>query len=140
MTFYLDTSFLISALTDESNSQASRDWLKAGGDPTIISDFAALELGASVSRFVRTGRLAEAPARALLARFDRMRSASASHAHDKSDFDLADEIVRDFDTKLAAPDALHLAATVNLRARLVTYDERLAAAARLRGLQVVSPG
>lgn len=63
MTFYLDTSFLISALTDESNSQASRDWLKAGGDPTIISDFAALELGASVSRFVRTGRLAEAGAR-----------------------------------------------------------------------------
>jgi predicted nucleic acid-binding protein len=139
MSFYLDTSFLISALTNEANSEQSRKWLKDGVDPIIVSDFAALELSASLSRFVRTGRLGEEPARALLARFDRMRSACVGHVHGKPDFDLADELIRNFETKLAAPDALHLASTVNLGATLVTFDERLADAARGRRINVATP-
>jgi predicted nucleic acid-binding protein len=45
-----------------------------------------------------------------------------------------EQLVLDFSTKLAAPDALHLASALNVGARLLTLDERLAEMARSRGL------
>ncbi|MGP0060221.1 MAG: PIN domain-containing protein, partial [Beijerinckiaceae bacterium] len=42
-----------------------------------------------------------------------------------------------FATKLAAADALHLAAAMNAGASLVTFDGRLAEAARMQGVGVV---
>lgn len=140
MSFYLDTSFLIAVLADEPLSDASRAWLKAVDAPTIVSTFAALEFAASTARFVRTGRMAEDGARQMLARFDEFRAASASYGHDNLDYRRADELVRDFTTKLAAPDALHLACVINIGATLVTFDQRLAEAAKGRGVAVTTPG
>lgn len=140
MSFYLDTSFLISVLADEPTSDASRNWLLATEAPMIVSDVAALEFSASVSRFVRTGRLALDDATTILARFDETRAASTRHAHESSDYSLADEMIRDFATRLSAPDALHLASAINLGATLVTFDQRLAEAARMRRARVLTPG
>jgi hypothetical protein len=55
---------------------------------------------------------------------------------DEVDTGLAATLVRDFATKLAAPYALHLAAAMNARARLVTFDSRLITAARMRNAAV----
>ncbi len=46
--------------------------------------------------------------------------------------------MRDFATKLAAADALHLAAAMNACAKLATFDKRLAEAAKTRGAEVVT--
>ena len=136
---YLDTSVLVSILVDEPRSQLAREWWKRASGENVISAFAALEIAAVVSRRVRTGVSTEDEACEVLRDFDLLRDACGSHVHRRADFDLAEELIRDFPTKLAAPDALHLAAAINLNATLVTFDERLTVAARMRGAEVVGP-
>ena len=53
-----------------------------------------------------------------------------------ADFQLADRLARDFSTKLASADALHLASAKNAGAALATFDARLAEAARGQGVEV----
>jgi len=130
---YLDTSVLVSILVDEARSQLAREWWKRASGENVIRAFAALEIAAVVSRRVRTGATSEDEAREVLRDFDLLREACASHVHRRADFDLAEGLTRDFPTKLAAPDALHLASAINLDATLVTFDERLTEAARMRG-------
>lgn len=139
MSFYLDTSYLISVLSDETNSDDARNWLKSVTQSMILSDLAALEFAASVSRFLRTRRLDEDGAALFLERFDEFRSACESHVPQRSEYTLAEDLVRDFATKLAAPDALHLASAIKLGATLVTFDQRLAEAAISREIGVVTP-
>lgn len=59
---------------------------------------------------------------------------------DVLDMILAESLVRDFATKLSAPDALHLALASNRGYRLATFDTRLAEAATIRGVRAVAPG
>jgi predicted nucleic acid-binding protein len=51
----------------------------------------------------------------------------------------AGQIVRDFTTKLSAPDAIHLALTRHLGATLATFDDRLAGAAQRHAVPVTIP-
>jgi predicted nucleic acid-binding protein len=138
--YYFDTSFIIAVIIDEARSASARLWWNNVSPEAIVSDFASVEFCAVVSRGVRTKALTEAGARLALDDFDLMRATCGSHVHGGADFDLAARLVRDFSTKLAAPDALHLASAVNIDATLVTYDARLAEAARLRSVGVVAPG
>jgi predicted nucleic acid-binding protein len=106
----------------------------------IVSDLVRLEFAAVVSRAVRMGRFdVEAAARALLG-FDEFREASLPMSHARDDFELAEKLVRDFGTKLSAPDALHLASARNSGAALATFDVRLADAARTQGVEVAGLG
>ncbi len=98
-----------------------------------------MEVAAVVSRRLRQGLSSEDEARAILRDFDLLRNACGSHVHHRADSELADELVRQFPTKLAAPDALHLASAVNLDATLVTFDQRLAEEARMREANVTAP-
>lgn len=139
MSFYLDTSVLVSILIDEARSLAAREWWKANSCESVISAYAAMEFAAVVSRRVRTGESNANEARAILDDFDELRGQCGSHRHGDSDFELALRLVRDFSTKLAAPDALHLAAAINLDASLVTFDARLAEAAVMRGVRTIVP-
>ena len=65
-----------------------------------------------------------------------MRAGCERLSHGVDDFMLAERIVRDFATKLAAADALHLASAKNAGAALATFDLRLADAARMKGVKV----
>jgi predicted nucleic acid-binding protein len=136
---YLDTSALVSILVDEARSQSAREWWERVSGENVIGAFAAMKIAAVVSRRVRTGVSSDDEAREVLRDFDLLRDACGSHVHCREDFDLAEKLIRDFPTKLAAPDALHLASVINLDATLVTFDERLAEAARMRGASVAAP-
>ncbi len=140
MSFYLDTSFLVSIFIDEARSPAAREWWKLNSGDSVISAYAAMEFAAVVSRRVRTGVSNANEARAIVNDFDELRGQCGSHVHGGADFELALRLVRDLATKLAAPDALHLASAINLDARLVTFDARLADAAAMRRVRVVAPG
>jgi uncharacterized protein len=136
VTTYLDTSVVVAIVIDEPQSKAVRAWMTRSSEQMILSELVALECAAVVTRALRTARFDESQAEAALASFDLLRAACAPHAHSPDDFELAATIVRDFSTKLAAADSLHLASTISADARLATYDERLAAAARARGVAV----
>lgn len=138
MRFYLDASFLVALLVDEAGSSAADRWWSVQYGESIIGDFAAMEVAAVISRGLRTRRFTDVQARMALADFDRLREACDSFCPGASAFTLAEALVRDFAAKLLAPDALHLASTIRADAALVTFDDRLADAARGRGVEVVN--
>jgi hypothetical protein len=74
------------------------------------------------------------------ASFDMLRAASQPMMDGRADFELAETLVRDFSTQLAAPDALHLTSAQNAGAALATFDAGLAGAAGTQGVDVDAPG
>jgi uncharacterized protein len=113
-------------------------WYSNLDETLIVSDLANLEVSAVVSRDLRKGRLAQAAAESALWDFDAMRASCDRLNHRAADFLLAERIVRDFSTELAAADALHLASAKNAGAAIATLDVRLAEAARRYGVEVAA--
>jgi uncharacterized protein len=133
---YLDTSVIVSIITFDANSARAGRWYEGLYGPVIISDLANLEVCAVISRDLRSRRFSRAYADKARIDFDALRAAGERWSHGAQDFTLADRLVRDYSTKLSAPDALHLASTKNAGAALATFDERLAEAARRQGVEV----
>lgn len=140
MSVYLDASLLVSALVEEARTGDVRNWLKRVEDVLILSDFAAMEVAAALSRGVRTGRLSVEQANAALADLDALRALTENWTPQRATFALALEMIRDFPLKLAAPDALHLASAATAGAALASFDDRLLNAARARGVEVAQIG
>lgn len=137
MIVYLDTSVVLSIVALDSNSDKAGAWYESLQAAVVISDLADLEVCAVISRELRAKRFTRAAADKALADFDSLRAASERLTPGAQDFALADQLVRDYATKLSAPDALHLAAARNAGARLATFDVRLAEAARAQEVDVV---
>jgi hypothetical protein len=79
------------------------------------------------------GRLTEGEVENALLDFDAPRANCERLSHGASGFLLAERLVRNFSTKLAAADALHLASAKSAGSTLATLDLRLADAARGQG-------
>jgi uncharacterized protein len=137
---YLDASVLIPLLVADAHTQRALSWYSNGEETLIISDLAGLEVSAVMLRDLRKGRFADKVAENALLDFDAMRANCERLSHGASDFLLAERLVRDFTTKLAAPDALHLASAKNAGATLATLDARLAEAARGQGVTLADLG
>jgi uncharacterized protein len=140
VTIYADTSVLVAFVFDGPETERLRDWLRRTTQQIIVSDLARLEFPAVVTRSTRTGRLNPSEASAALASFDLFAARSRPLRHDRADFAAAEMFVRDFATKLSAPDALHLASAKNAGAMLATFDARLAEAARAQGVALAELG
>lgn len=138
MIVYIDASVLVSAIFNEPSSAQARSWWRNLTVPPILSDLANIECIGAISRAVRSGRHTPVGGADALKGLDDLRAACSPRSHDRADFALAEQLVRDFATKLAAPDALHLATAMNAGATLATFDLRLAAAARSRGVAVAA--
>lgn len=139
MIFYIDASVLVATIVDdEARSSTARDWIKRALENCIVSAFVAADVAAALSRGMRTRRFSADQACAALDDLDRLRGACDLFTPDGATFERMGALARDFTTKLAAPDALHLASAMQAGASLVTFDERLAAVAR--GADVVVPG
>ncbi len=105
-----------------------------------LSDFTAAEFAASVSRHVRMSALTSQQGEAVLAKFDEWALRSTTRRlTGPADVAASERLVRRFELKLQAPDALHIAIALADDATLVTFDERQADAMRLLGDCVV-PG
>jgi hypothetical protein len=127
---YLDASVLVATLVQEDATPAVLRFLAQAGEPLLVSDFAAAEVASGLSRLVRMGKISTELGRNTLARFDIWRQSDTSHTEfDNSDIVEADGLVRRFELKLRTPDALHLAVSLRISAKLVTLDDTLAKAA-----------
>ena len=77
--------------------------------------------------------------RVVLSAFDRwMLTAAGSVEVSGADIALATSFLRRLDLTLRTPDAVHIAITQRLRAMLVTFDQRMATAARALGVEVAN--
>jgi predicted nucleic acid-binding protein len=137
MSIYLDASFLVPMLVAENRSAAVNAYLVAAERELLVSEFAAAEVAAALSRLVRTHLLASDDAAARLADFEAWRAAASTPVDVQSaDARLAHAYIRRFDLMLRAPDALHLAITARLDASIMTLDQRMERAAQQLGIEV----
>jgi uncharacterized protein len=137
---YLDASFLVALLTAEIASVRAINF--ASGHPAglIVSDFASAEFASAISRHVRMGHMPRTEGQIVLSAFDRWALAAAvSIEISPVDIALATTFLRRLDLVLRTPDAIHIAISQRLAATLITFDQRMAAAARMLGVVVVEP-
>lgn len=129
MAYYLDTSAAVKLVIEEAGSKALRRWLDATTEPIVSSDLLRTEL----LRATRRGAADQVQqARAVL---DSVVLLTLSTPLFERAGDLEPDLLRSL-------DALHLAAALDLGDDLdgiVTYDERLAAAAAALGVAVITP-
>jgi predicted nucleic acid-binding protein len=130
MSFYVDTSAAAKLVARESETVALARWLRQHEDDLWSSDLARTEL-------VRLARRAapQAVGRARIV-LDSLTLLTLST-------DIFERAAVLDPPELRGLDALHLAAALQLGDRLdgiVTYDERLSAAAGALGLAVIAPG
>jgi len=126
---YIDTSALVKLVAAEAETEALRSWIGIEGSDLVSCDLARAELLRAVRR--------AAPDRVVLARavLDSITLISVA----ASTFDAAGRLDPAI---LRTLDAVHIAAALELGddlAGIVTYDNRLAGAARANGIAVVAP-
>lgn len=140
MKAYLDASVLLPSLVAEPTTAVVRRSLLGEGRQLLVSEFADAEVASALSRLVRTRSLGEEQAIVALTDYDSWRATTTSTVElQTSDARMANLYVRRFETQLRAPDALHLAVVHRLGATLVTFDARLARAARTLGIEAEDP-
>lgn len=129
MAYYLDTSAAVKLVVSESGSRAMSNWASAHSDDVLSSDLLRTEL----LRATRRGAPEQMTrARAVLDSVTLLGVPTET-------FERAAELEPHL---LRSLDALHLAVALELGDDLdglVTYDERLAEAAGLHGVEVISP-
>jgi predicted nucleic acid-binding protein len=126
---YFDTSALVKLVVAEAESAALIAWLSALDRHPVVSDLARTELVRAVSR-------------AAPERLERVRYVLASVALVQVTPAILQEAGRLRPETLRSLDGIHLATALVLDDELesfVTYDERLADAARFHGLPVTTP-
>ena len=132
--FYLDADVLIPLVVKEASSPLIQAFVTRHAGQLITSEFAATEAASGVSRLVRMGQLDADLASAALADLDGWRLSSTEQVETiPGDVRFAHMLVRRFETKLRAPDALHVALAWRRSSR---FDRRewTAACAQLQTL------
>lgn len=129
MAYYLDTSALVKLVVEEDESAELRQWIAVTESALITSDLSRTELLRAIKR--------TAPSRAVEGRWllDSLDVLNVSAAT----FEAAGRLAPD---TLRSLDAIHLAAALELGddlEGLITYDERLGAAAGANGIVSFGP-
>jgi uncharacterized protein len=137
---YFDASAIAAIILPERSSDAVAALVDTTEADIRVSEFSIAETSSAISRLFRMKQHNRQEAERLFLDVDRWVEDVASLVDiQSSDFARATDLVRDLDLKLRAPDALHLAISERLDARLITLDRNLAAAARAVGATVHNP-
>ena len=139
MSFYLDTSVIVSLFLDEPRTSAVAALIADRARPIVVSEFGVGEFSAAISTTVRMDRLTDIDGIDLLEDFDAWCAEAVMFAAVTSaDLNDAIAIVRRFDLKLLFPDALHIATCRRIGATLVSGDRRQCDAAATLGVDVAA--
>jgi predicted nucleic acid-binding protein len=136
---YVDTSVLVSALTNEINTAHSQIWLaEQPASDLTISDWTVTEFASALSIKLRTGALSTLHRAAALSAFARLSSESFQVLPvARADFHIAARLTDQSQLNLCAGDALHLAVCASHGATLCALDRRLGEAAPHVGVEAL---
>jgi uncharacterized protein len=138
LSFYLDTSLVVSAFTAETDTLKVQRWLDANAAaPLAISPWIETEFSSALSKKMREGNLTLEIRSLTTAQWHLFRDAlTDTIAIVSQDFDTAARFVANYSLGLRASDALHLAVAARHGATLATLDRVMAAAATTCGVPV----
>jgi len=133
---YLDTSLLVSSLTEQAASDRVLSWLTrhVSTDPRI-SDWVVTEFASALSVKIRMGRLSAENRTKASSLFTRLQGDSIAVAPiTREHVQAAARFANQFGPGLQAGDALHVAATTEPGATICTLDKRLSEVAVALGV------
>lgn len=140
MLTYLDASVVASLLFEEPASDRVIRAVRSFGSGVLVSDFTAAEVASAASKRVRMRFDSEKIANTRLSALDAFRSElRVETILDAEDIRTAERLVRAFELKLRAPDAIHAAVCLRHNYQLATLDTNLAYAARALGMACINP-
>jgi uncharacterized protein len=136
---YLDTSLLVAALTNESETERMQRWLgQQQRDDLAISDWVTTEFSSALSIKPRAGHIGVAHRADVLATFTRLTTESFTVVPvSRLQFRTAARFVEQHMLGLRAGDALHLAICADHAATLCTLDRRLSEAGAALGVKTM---
>lgn len=137
---YCDTSVLVSAISDETNSKRTRVWLrKTEAEGLVASDWAYLEAVSALGLKKRSGALDDTGWQTAHALLQSLRTGSiAACAVLRTDYEAAEVLCRSTNATVRGADALHIAVCSRIGARSVTLDVQQERAAIGFGLETIS--
>ena len=139
MKTYLDTSLVVSALSNEPRSPEMRRWLAScPGDDLLISDWVMTEVSAAFAVKVRTGDLSPTMHESAIRQFSLMGARLFQKVpFDVRFFKVAADMAGQPEAGLRVSDALHLAICAQQADRLCTLDAGQAQAGAQLGMVVI---
>lgn len=138
MGFLLDANVILSVHLDEAFGERVLQYVENSPGPLLASDFILAECASAVARTVRVSRITRDQALVILQDCDRWVSIALTIAPVTSeDIRAATASLRRLDLNLRTPDAVNIATAARLGAALVTFDRRMAIAARALGVTAV---
>ena len=136
---YLDTSLLVAALTNETETERMQSWLgQQAGDDLAISDWVVTEFSSALSIKLRAGHIEAAHRADALAMFARLTADNFLVVPvSRLQFRTAARFADQHQMNLRARDALHLAVCADHGATLCTLDRRLSDAGPALGIKTM---
>ncbi len=131
--FYVDTSVLVAAVSDETNSEAARNWMQArDAGEMAISQWTITEFSAALSIKQRAGDLSGEQRSIAHNAFSRwLKNVFRVLDVEQADFQDAARMAEQVQAGLRSGDALHAAIALNRDLTLCTLDKGLLKAGSL---------
>ncbi len=136
---YFDASFLVPLSLPEDNSELIQNFFQTLSKAELtMSEWTRLEVTSTLVQSVRVGKLKIAEAQELILRFEMMVNEDFDVLlPDIDDFNKTREWLASFNTKLKAPDALHLAIASNRGAvAIYSLDKRMISEGKKLGMPI----
>ena len=131
---YLDASVLVALLTNDPLTGRADAFMRTKMPVLVVSDFAAVEFASAIAHRVRTGEITPDEGRLGFSAFEAWTARATRREQTKAaDVSAAEAFLRRLDLNLRTAAALNIAIAQRVGAALVTFEEKMAASARLLG-------